>query len=853
MDAVFLELLNRSIAAGWLVLAVVAFRALLKHAPKNLRCLLWGLVALRLLLPARLKSIFSLVPSARTVPPEILLSETPSVQTGFSAVDQAVNPVLTESFAPAVGASVNPLQVWLHIGAVVWLCGLAVMFLYAAVSYLRLRCRVAESVPMRENIRLSDRIDSPFVLGVIRPKIYLPFGLSEETTALVLAHEQGHIARHDHWFKPFGFLLLALCWFHPLAWLAYVLYCRDIELACDEHVLRAWGPTVKKAYSSALLACSVKERPLAACPLAFGESNVKERIQSVLSYKKPMRWLVCLGVFALGILCVCFLTDPVERSADAASLWDGEWSDFVEELIRVESEEGGYLGEPTKIENGQSFVGPYSYTGYARRYDAPLLRLPWADTALTDSGLVLVWDDGERLRLKEIWFDEEEQEALIVRWSPGVSDPDLAYGEGGLSYPEYSWSHKTLDSSFDFEGTWINLHFYNYKEERFPFGSIRLTEGMHFVPAESLLTPDQRWIVQASRLRDLELGGYEPVSEADFAARWGGPLLTLPELPERFEAADALYAMEVSGAPGLGPARFARLWFSPATGEALFASWLENPGRVEEPMIMAYWRLTNTGGTGWANFLAESRGKAGDFDVVLRYYAADPDTDPEAVRGFLEHVELTPLSSGTSSSPLLFTRRGLSAESVGYDAELTVQVGRSAAVLPALGLEGRKPSGIGMDIYDGGYCRIVLNEKGQPFVLGMMPTELPVPIEVQFSKQTYRLSVTVVPDPEGIAAPPYETPDPAGIDGLRVLFLDHPVTDLTVSAGRFYELFVQGLPGGRLLAEWTSSDENVASVSVRADGCCLLETLRPSEDPITIAAVYGEHRTEMRLSVDPAS
>jgi beta-lactamase regulating signal transducer with metallopeptidase domain len=174
----------------------------------------------------------------------MLLSGEPSIQTGFAAVDQAVNPVLAESLAPAVGDSVNPLQVWVHVGAVLWLCGLAAMLLYAVVSYLRLRRRVAESVPLRENIRLSDRIVSPFVLGMIRPKIYLPFGLSEETMALVLAHEQGHIARHDHWFKPFGFLLLSLCWFHPLAWLAYVLYCRDIELACDEHVLRSWGPAV---------------------------------------------------------------------------------------------------------------------------------------------------------------------------------------------------------------------------------------------------------------------------------------------------------------------------------------------------------------------------------------------------------------------------------------------------------------------------------------------------------------------------------------------------------------------------------------------------------------------------------
>ena len=845
MDAVFLALLNRSIAAGWLVLAVVAVRALLKNAPKNLRCLLWGLVALRLLLPARLKSIFSLVPSARTVPPEILLSETPTVQTGFAAVDQAVNPVFTESFAPTAGASVNPLQIWVLVGAIVWLCGLAAMLLYAVISYLQLRRRVAESVPLRENIRLSDRIVSPFVLGMIRPKIYLPFGLSEETMALVLAHEQGHIARHDHWLKPFGFLLLSLCWFHPLAWLAYVLYCRDIELACDEHVLRSWGPAVKKAYSSALLACSVKEQPLAACPLAFGESNVKERIQSVLSYKKPMRWLVCLGVFALAILCVCFLTDPVERSADAATLEDGEWSDFLAELIRVESEEGGYLGEPTKIENGQSFVGPYSYTGYARRYDAPLLRLPGADEALTDSGLVLVWDDGERLRLKEIWYDEEEQEALVVRWSPGVSDPDPAYGEGGLSYPEYSWSHSTLDWDFDFEGTRINLHFYNYSSERFPSGYIRLTEGMHFAPAESLLTPTQQWIVRATRMMTLELGGYEAISEDDFAVRWDAPLLRLPTLPDRFRQGESLYVL----GPELENPRFARIWTSDESGELLFASWRENPGGAESPLQMGYTRPDAL--QGWVNFQAESRGKLKGTDLVLRYYAADPDTDPEAVRAFLEDAEFSSVPAPTPNSvaeAAVVTLPDLSVQPAVYDAEITVPVGGSAYLLPALGMEGRMPSGVGMDIYDAGYVQLKTDEGG-PLVLGRAPTETPVPIEVNFSKQSYRVGVTVVPDPAGNAAPLYNEPDPASVEELSILFNDRPVSDLTVPAGMHYVLDTQAVPGGAVKAEWTSSDESVARVTVRVDGRCVLETLRRSETPITLTAVYGEHRAELALTV----
>ena len=546
MDALFLEVLNRSIAAGWMVLAVLVLRALLWRAPKQQRCHLWGLVILRLLLPSLRKTAYSLIPSAQTIRPEVLLSSEPSIQTGFAAVDRAVNPVLAENLAPAVGDSVNPLQVWVHLGAVLWLCGMAAMLLYAVVSYLRLRRRVADSVPLRDNIRLSDRIDSPFVLGLLRPRIYLPFGLDEETQALVLAHEQGHIDRNDDWVKPFGFLFLALCWFHPLAWLAYVLFCRDIELACDEHVLRTRGPEIKKVYSAALLSCSMPGHTPGVCPLAFGQSDVKLRIRNVLAYKKPTFWIQLAAAFAAAVLCVCFLTDPMEHAASAESDSQGSddpapWSDFLAELIRVESEEGGYLGSPTPIENGQSFVGPYSYMGYARRYDAPLLRLPGADAAMTDSGLVLVWDDGERLRLKEIWYDEDEQEALVVRWSPGRSDPDPAYGEDKLSYPEYSWSRLTSETRLDVDGTLVNLRYYAAEES--PFGYGGLFTDPHFAPAESLLTPAQLWSVRAKRLLDLELGGYEAISEADFVARWGAPQLTLPALPDRFQPSESLYVM----------------------------------------------------------------------------------------------------------------------------------------------------------------------------------------------------------------------------------------------------------------------------------------------------------------------
>lgn len=317
MDALFLELLNRSLAASWLVLAVLLLRPLTKKAPKNLRCLLWGLAALRLLLPARLKSPWSLIPAA--APIAVAPGAAPTVQSGFAAVDAAINPALAGSLSPVPTASADPARIWLHIGAVVWLLGLAVMLLYALGSFALLRRRVSDAVLFHDNIYLSDKIDSPFVLGILFPRIYLPFGMTEENLALVLAHEQGHLARHDHWWKPLGFALLGLTWFNPLSWLAYVLFCKDIELACDEHVLSVLGPEARKPYSRTLLDCSVQHRRIAACPLAFGESDAKSRIKNVLSWKKPTVWVLLAGVVLCAVLAVCFLTDPADKAETSAS------------------------------------------------------------------------------------------------------------------------------------------------------------------------------------------------------------------------------------------------------------------------------------------------------------------------------------------------------------------------------------------------------------------------------------------------------------------------------------------------------------------------------------------------------
>lgn len=316
MSELFLEIVNRSIAASWIVIAVLILRFCLKKAPKWVNVLLWGIVAVRLIFPFSIKSALSLIPSAETVSPSIMMETAPSVQTGVPALDQVINPVIDHSLSPAPGASANPLQIWISVLTVIWLLGVAALFLYSAVSYRRLRRRVCEAVILRDNIYQSENVCSPFVLGIIRPKIYLPYHMDKREMDHVIAHEQTHIRRRDHWWKPLGFLLLTVHWFNPLLWLGYILLCRDIELACDEKVIREMGSEQRADYTQALVSCSVSRRSIAACPLAFGEVGIKERVKSVMNYKKPAFWIVLASAVVCAVAAVCFLTDPkTERSS----------------------------------------------------------------------------------------------------------------------------------------------------------------------------------------------------------------------------------------------------------------------------------------------------------------------------------------------------------------------------------------------------------------------------------------------------------------------------------------------------------------------------------------------------------
>ena len=313
MTEFFLQTVNLSYRVSFLILVIFLLRLLLKKAPKWVSVALWGIAAVRLLVPFSLESVFSMMPSGNLVAPEIMLDPTPTIQSGIPAVNDVVNPILQNTFAPAPGDSMNPLQLWLPLAAAIWVAGFAAMVLYTFISYWDLKRKVSDSMQIRDRIFRGQSVPSPFVLGILRPRIYLPGGISETDETFVIAHEEAHIRRHDHWWKPFGFLLLSIHWFNPLMWLGYVFLCRDIELACDEKVIKALGEEAKADYSQALLNCSVSRKRIAACPLAFGEVGVKQRIKSVLHYKKPAFWILIVAIVISIVAAVCFLTDPIKE------------------------------------------------------------------------------------------------------------------------------------------------------------------------------------------------------------------------------------------------------------------------------------------------------------------------------------------------------------------------------------------------------------------------------------------------------------------------------------------------------------------------------------------------------------
>ena len=344
MSEIFLKIINMSISASYIVLAVLLLRLLLKKAPKWITVILWGIVAVRLVCPFSIESVLSLIPSSEVVSPNIMTDKTPTINTGIPIINSALNPVISDSFTPNPGDSANPLQIWIPVLTAIWIVGMVALLIYTVISYARVRRKIGTAVLLRDNIYQSENVVSPFVLGIIKPKIYLPFNINEKDMEHVVAHEMAHIRRKDHLWKPLGFILLTLHWFNPLMWLGYVLLCRDIELACDEKVIKELVHDARADYSQALLTCSVNRRTIAACPLAFGEVGVKDRVKSVLNYKKPAFWIIIAAVVACVVVAVCFLTNPPQKDDDSMSPHGEIYTDYEGVYITIKSidkDEGG--------------------------------------------------------------------------------------------------------------------------------------------------------------------------------------------------------------------------------------------------------------------------------------------------------------------------------------------------------------------------------------------------------------------------------------------------------------------------------------------------------------------------------
>lgn len=485
MSSIFLNVLNLTINASYLILAVIVVRLILKKAPKWIHCLLWGLVAVRLICPFSLKSALSLLPSEKTVPENIEMTQVPQIDSGVRIIDNAVNPVIGSTFSPTVADSVNPMQVIVYIAGVIWIAGMLAMLIYAIISYILLKRKVRVSVDITDRVKECDEVKSPFILGLIRPVIYVPSGLDIETLELVTAHELAHLKRLDHWWKPLGFILLSVYWFNPLCWIAYILLCRDIEAACDERVIGDKDKEYIALYSQALLDLSVSRFSIAACPVAFGEVGVKKRVREILNYKKPAFWVILVAIIACIIVAICFMTNPKNsdtenNNTEAADLQNNaevEDTDAIPEEWENCGVDYYFDGTNYVVDGDMVFQYKKKLVGrtHAARYDTMYIVLTnnpdityeevarsiygsGAEDRLTDTiiiGMHVLDDNGNILSSNPNY---EQELVCIDAWmdiklpegnETGILEDAIGYGYGFLIMPEVIHSLNS-DSPFEY-------------------------------------------------------------------------------------------------------------------------------------------------------------------------------------------------------------------------------------------------------------------------------------------------------------------------------------------------------------------------------------------------------------------
>lgn len=409
MENVFLQILNNAITVSILILVIMLVRVLCRKMPKWITCLLWILVAAKLMMPFSVESIFSLVPTSEPIPAGIAMESNPHISSGIENVDNLINPALQQHFAPDKTASANPLQVWMYVGTVVWLAGTAALLLYALAAYVAVKWKVRASVRTEKNIYECDDIADPFILGIIRPRIYLPSGLDEETKKYVLKHETAHLGRKDYLWKPLGFLILSVYWFQPLCWAAYILMCGDIEYACDEKVIKGETESARADYCKALLACSMPRKMLAACPVAFGENGVKGRVKNMMNYKKPTFWISSISIIIVVIVAVCFATSPKGKEADNEKTAPAANNEMEIDIAGTQADSTGTNPGETQ----RDALGEVTSERITREQEALARNL-----ANTEQGNIIpVRDDGQD-SAELVWYDTFDFEGLDIqpRW-----------------------------------------------------------------------------------------------------------------------------------------------------------------------------------------------------------------------------------------------------------------------------------------------------------------------------------------------------------------------------------------------------------------------------------------------------
>ena len=501
MSWIFIKILNLSINASWLILAIILLRPLLKKAPKWITCGLWAIVAVRLLFPFSIESALSILPGSEVIPQDIVTTKTPVIRSQIAAVDNVINPVMARVLAPKAGDSANPMQVIAFVAGMIWITGVCICLIYALISYVLLKRRVRASVIISDGVMTCDEIKTPFILGIFRPVIYVPSSLSGRTLEVVLAHEKAHLLRRDHWWKPLGFVLFSVHWFNPLCLIAYVLLCRDVEAACDEKVIRDRDKAFAADYSQALLDLSTSRRIITFCPLAFGESGVKGRVKGILNYRRPAFWVTLFAIVTCVIVAVYFMTSPVTKITKDANgitsitVFDGTCGKELIITDQGEIEKIVTYVNDVKLRRGKISL---TYSGYHYRitfqpkkgsWDTFILNSPdlvrkdpffyslETETDLGDYLEELYVSHGIKEKPRQAKAGEMEPSASIslkelygqyICEEPGFPDIfTINLNEDGLfSYYEGTASSYFGGGSWELSGNRVSLKDVNYGEER---------------------------------------------------------------------------------------------------------------------------------------------------------------------------------------------------------------------------------------------------------------------------------------------------------------------------------------------------------------------------------------------------